>query len=241
MNWKGREPSVSTSWPKRDSWKYSLITSLSGNVTIMPSTDSKVSTSVVEAEAGSTTGEALGRVLPLLSMVVDPAMTLSWLIPKKSPGVPIRVTRSPGASAESHTPRQNTKMPSDVAGSASASASSSWTKNPSSTSSRVNNAVTMACTSTSVVIWTVGPDPWISWMKTCSIVGGTISLGAPGVLNASPDTGLWFVTPSQLKSLRYQSAVVSVSVPSGIRLMPPGGFVFARRASSKNSSSTGLP
>ena len=141
VNWYGCSSTVKTTWPYRASSKCSLTTRVSGNVAIMPSTDSKAAGSRVDAVAGSSTGVADGSGLPLEIGVIDrpaPGRASIWVIPKNSVATPCTWTRSPTAIAAGQPPRQITKSPSEVAAESSTSPSSSCRKNPSSASWFVN-------------------------------------------------------------------------------------------------------
>ncbi len=138
---------------------------------------------------------------------------LSWLIPKKSSASPVTVTRSPAATV-GQFPRQKTKMPSEVAGSASASASSSWRKNPSNASSRSNRLVTTPWTCTGPVIATDEPEPWTSWMNTSSGSGSAQALAAPGVMGRDPTRSTLFWSESAPSAHREMLSLASPSSSS---------------------------
>ena len=117
--------SASTISLKRPKLKYSLITSSWGNVVSMPSYDSMSSAaatgkfrSVGVTATGSTAHSAI--VAPVSSVRLDKPPLVS-----NSETVAEILTTSPTATPAGMA--ENTKMPSDVAGSASASASSSCT------------------------------------------------------------------------------------------------------------------
>ncbi len=74
---------------------------------------------------GSSIVAGVGSSLPVLSTVTLAAVVAdSWLIPKNSLDAPVTRTAFPTTTSVGQ-PLQKTKMPSEVAGSASASASSS--------------------------------------------------------------------------------------------------------------------
>ena len=188
VNWYGRSPLVSSICPKRASSKCSVTVSSVVNVAIIPSTDSNASGSFVETAAGSATGVPVGSGVPLESTRADPPPVVeTWVISKNSATVPSRRTRSPVAMV-GQLPRQNTNMPSDVAGSVSASPSSSCTKKPSRTSWRVNNDVTTASTMTaSPTSSLAGPAPWI---VEISVTGATVTVMVHDAVSPSSDVNV---------------------------------------------------
>ncbi len=121
-----RRSEPSTISPKRSKLKYSRITSDCGKVTRMPSDASKSST----LATGKARFAALGSGLPLL-WIATPAVDEICVMPKNSETSPSTRTTSPmlTSTAGAELP-SNTKMPSEVSGFASASASSSCTKKP---------------------------------------------------------------------------------------------------------------
>ena len=88
-----------------------------------------------------------------------PRLASISLMSKSSPALPLTLTRSPTARAGGQSASHVTMIPSDVAGSASTSASSSCNMNPFSTSSSSSSDVTIASTVTRPVIATLGPEP----------------------------------------------------------------------------------
>ncbi len=143
-------------------------------MTSIPSWASKVAATLVGPAAGRATGTGVGRGLPVEVTVIEPPapVTSIWLMAKNSSGSPVTVTTSPTWGAVGQPPRQNTKMPSEVAGSVSASASSSWTKKASRTSLLVNTEVTTPWTVTGAVMATDEPAPCTSWMARTAGGGG---------------------------------------------------------------------
>ena len=70
----------------------------------------------------------------------------------------------------------------------------------------------------------VAPFAGVVDITTGAASGMNVVFGPPGVLTASPGTSVPKKPgmPARSKSLRTQSAAVSVSIPSGIRDAPPG-------------------
>ena len=94
---------------------------------------------------------------------------------KNSETVPVTRTRCPSATAVGQV-LQKTKMPSEVAGLASASASSSWRKKPCELVRRPGSwpMTTPSTVTVAPGIGVAAPLPWTSWMKASATSSLTI-------------------------------------------------------------------
>ncbi len=111
-------------------------------------------------------GVTWARLLPALVMINEPAVPAVISVRLlNSETVPVALTRCPSATAVGQV-MQKTKIPSDVAGLASASASSSWRKKPDSRLAPWKLAMTTPSTVTVAPgMGVAAPFPCTSWMK----------------------------------------------------------------------------
>ena len=171
------------------------------------------------------------RLFPALVTTTEPAVVaVISVMPKNSDTTPVTWTRWPSTTGVGHPP-QNTKMPSEVCGSASTSASSSWRKKPASCVAAWNRPITTP--STTAVLPGIGvalPLPCTSWMRTTD--GGAVTFTVTAQLAVWGTASLlahWMVTPKLPRGVVFETPSVALAVPptppagvNPVRVMVPG-------------------
>src|SRR5688572_11247011 len=188
------------------------VTVSEANDTRMPSTRS--SASRVEdglmSDAVMATGAGSGSPVATGTMVSAPAISVSGGWAGSAPGtnsvtVPVTWSSAPTTAAGGTGEPVNTTMPSDVSGSASASASGVCRKKPFDFS-----AVTMPRVDTvAPARGDVGPDPWMAWIAVNWTSSLTIVTAPVSSATAAPAT-----LPTTTANCSFGSTVVSPKMPT---------------------------
>ena len=237
MNWYGRPPAISSSWPKRASSNDSVTASVSVNVVNIPSTDSNVAAASVRPAAGRLISVAVGqrRCRWTAPRPVRSAVAWIWVIAKSSRTTPVTSTRSPAVSPTGQAPVQSTDTPSEVAASPSPSASSSCTKNPLRASLVVYVEVTMPWTTTPVADQRAGRavDPCTVGDRRESRATSTVTTRRPASWRRRRRRAS---APGRRRPTGTVSAMVTVIVRDGAGRAGVDGDAVGQRAATSTSA-----